>query len=100
MIQSKDSVTAEASDHSSEPWATLVSYDSQRDEIRLDLDTGSRYVIPRQLIEELRDCPTANMFDLTLIGDGEALASEADDVHIYVPGLIRDFVEFRVSGIP
>jgi hypothetical protein len=64
------------------------------------LDTGAVLVIPRGEIEELRDAPARHMSDLTFIGDGEALCSEADDVHIYVPGLVRDFARFtRTSPV-
>ena len=74
------------------PWATSVSYDAARDEISLVLDRGARLVVPRCSVAELRDLPAARIHDLTLIGDGEALASEADDVHVFVPGLVRDLI--------
>jgi hypothetical protein len=78
--------------HRPRPLASSVSYSDATDEIHLRLDGGITLVIPRRLIDELRDARADHMRDLTLIGDGEGLASEADDVHIFVPGLVRDLI--------
>ena len=74
------------------PLAGSVSYIAATDEIRLELKTGVALVVPRRLIDELRDAPASHMPDLTLIADGVVLASEADDIHIFVPGLVRDVI--------
>ena len=79
------------------PWATSVSFVAARNQVRLTLETGVELFIPRDTIEELADRPASHMRELTLLGNGEALASEADDVHIFVPGLVRDVVGFDAS---
>lgn len=77
-------------DHgSSAPRATAVQYDRASDQIRLVLTRGVTLVFPRKGIEELRDLSADHMENLSLIGDGEALVAEADDVHVFVPGLVR-----------
>ena len=77
------------------PFATSVAYDDGTDEIRIVLETGVVLTVSRHLVEELRDLPRSHMRDLSLIGEGEALASEADDVHIFFPGLLWDIVGFN-----
>ena len=81
------------------PWGTSVSYSRLRDEIRLVLDSGTCVVMPRKAIAELRALPQSHMRELELIADGEALALELDDVHIYVPGLVRDMTGYGSKGL-
>jgi hypothetical protein len=81
------------------PWGTAVSYSRVRDEIRLVLDSGTTVVMPRQSIAELRALPPSHMRKLELIGDGEALALDIDDVHIYVPGLVRDMTGYGSKAL-
>lgn len=90
----KDIVRLKPSDGADRPrpWATSVSYSAATDEISLVLNRGVTLVVPRSHVEELRDVPKSSLTHLTLIGEGEALAAEAEDVHIFVPGLVRDLV--------
>jgi hypothetical protein len=81
------------------PWGTSVAYSRARDEIRLVLDSGTSVVMPRSAIAELRSLPQSHMHQLELIADGEALALELDDVHIYVPGLVRDMTGYGTKGL-
>jgi hypothetical protein len=81
------------------PWGTSVSYSRGRDEVRLVLDSGTAVVMPRKAIAELRSLPQSHMYELELIADGEALALELDDVHIYVPGLVRDMTGYGSKGL-
>ena len=81
------------------PWGTSVSYSRTRDEIRLVLDSGTAVVMPRKAIAELRGLPQSHLKDLELIADGAALALEVDDVHIYVPGLVRDMTGYGLKGL-
>jgi hypothetical protein len=54
------------------------------------LQSGTALVMPRRSIAELRALPRSHMRLLELISDGQVLALDFDDVHIYVPGLVRD----------
>jgi hypothetical protein len=81
------------------PWGTSVSYSRSRDEVRLVLDSGTSVVMPRKAIAELRAVPQSHLRELELIADGEALALEVDDVHIYVPGLVRDMTGYGSKGL-
>ncbi len=81
------------------PWGTSVAYSRARDEIRLVLDSGTAVIVPRKAIAELRALPQSHMHELELIADGEALALELDDVHIYVPGLVRDMTGYGTTGL-
>jgi len=81
------------------PWATAVSYSPARDEIRLVLDSGSAIIMPRKAILELRGVPKSHLRELRLIGDGHALALDTDDVHIYVPGLVRDMTGYGAKAL-
>lgn len=71
-----------------------VTYSRVRDEIRLVLDSGTAVVMPRKAIRELRALPQSHMGRLRLISDGHVVALELDDVHIYVPGLVRDMTGY------
>ncbi|MEA2688649.1 MAG: hypothetical protein QOJ39_1226 [Candidatus Eremiobacteraeota bacterium] len=81
------------------PWGTSVSYSRARDEIRLVLDSGTSVAMPRKAIAELRALPQSHMHELELIDDGRALALDVDDVHIYVPGLVRDMTGYGSKGL-
>jgi hypothetical protein len=89
-----------AADRRPRPRAAAVSYDRASNEIRLMLRHGVTLAISRDVVAELRDLPADSMRCLTLIGDGEALACEAADVHVFVPGLVRDLVgDFMLNCI-
>ena len=81
------------------PWGTSVSYSRARDEIRLVLDSGTSVVMPRKAIFELRALPQSHMRELELIDEGRALALDVDDVHIYVPGLVRDLTGYGAKAL-
>lgn len=81
------------------PWGTSVSYSRARDEVRLVLDSGTSVVMPRAAIAELRALPQSHMRELELIDEGRALALEIDDVHIYVPGLVRDLTGYGSKAL-
>jgi hypothetical protein len=81
------------------PWGTSVSYSRGRDEIRLVLDSGTSVVMPRKAIAELRALPQSHMRELELMDDGRAIALDVDDVHIYVPGLVRDMTGYGSKGL-
>ena len=97
MKTSDDRATAKAK-RGSGPLARSVSYDAAADELRLHLISGITVAVPRDLVDELRDVPVAHMNALTLEGDGEVLVSEADDVHMLVPGLLWDLIRFDVPA--
>jgi hypothetical protein len=77
------------------PWARSVSYDAATDTVKLMLETGTTVVIPRDKIDELRDIPVSHMGELKVVADGEVLTLRADDVDIFVPGLLWDLVGFN-----
>ena len=81
------------------PWGTSVSYNRARDEVRLVLDSGTSVAMPRAAIAELRALPQSHMRELELIDEGRALALELDDVHIYVPGLVRDLTGYGAKAL-
>ena len=81
------------------PWGTAVSYSRSRDEIRLVLDSGTAVIMPRTAIDELSRLPRSHMDQLELIADGHALALDLDDVHIFVPGLVRDMTGYGKRGL-
>jgi Protein of unknown function (DUF2442) len=72
------------------PRASSIAYSSTRDEIRLVLEGGVTLVIPRSAVAEFRNVPKAHMRRLDLTPGGAAIALEEHDIHIFVPGLIRD----------
>jgi hypothetical protein len=81
------------------PRATSVSYRPARDEVRLVLTGSVTLLVPRAAIDELRDLPKSHLRHLRLTPGGGAVALDRDDVHISVPGLVRDLVGFeRVAG--
>lgn len=77
------------------PWARSLSFDRERDELRLMMESGITVMIPRNAIPELREVPASHMAHLTLLGDGELIELREDDVHILVPGLLWDLVGFN-----
>jgi hypothetical protein len=81
------------------PWAVRVSYRPRRDEVCLVLDGGASVVVPRTAIDELRDLPRAHMSEITLMSGGHAVAVERDDIHIYVPGLVRDLIGLGTQAV-
>jgi hypothetical protein len=81
------------------PWAVRVSYRPRRDEVCLVLDGGATVVLPRTAIDELRDLPQAHMSEITLMSGGHAVAVERDDIHIYVPGLVRDLTGIGTHAV-
>jgi hypothetical protein len=48
--------------------------------------------VPRVAIGELRQLPKAQLKQLELMGDGEAIALHSADVHISVRGLVRNLI--------
>ena len=56
-------------------------------------------VVPRNAIDELRDLPQAHLSEITLMSGGDAVAIERDDIHIYVPGLVRDLTGVGTRAI-
>jgi hypothetical protein len=81
------------------PSATAVSYSRARDEVRLMLDSGTALVTPRRSIAELRALPRSHMRVLELMSGGQVLALDSDDVHIYVPGLVRDLTGWGTEAV-
>lgn len=77
------------------PRATSVSYRPARDEVRLVLNSTVTLLVPRTAIDELRDLPKSHLRRLRLTPGGGAVALDTDDVHISVPGLVRDLVGFE-----
>ncbi len=80
------------------PRATSVSYAAARDELRLVLTGAVTLLAPRAAIEELRDVPKSHLRNLRLTPGGGAVALDEDDVHISVPGLVRDLVGFATQS--
>lgn len=76
-----------------------MSYSRARDEVRLVLDSGTSVTIPRKAIAELRALPQSHMRELELMDEGHAIALDLDDVHIYVPGLVRDMTGYGSKGL-
>ncbi len=74
------------------PYAVSVQYVALRDEVVLRLDTRVTMVIPRDAIDELREVPQSQLKRIELMGDGDAVAVHAADVHISVEGLVRDMI--------
>lgn len=74
------------------PYATAVRYAPSRDEIVLGLDTGVTLTVPRAAISELRLLPKAQLKQLELMGDGDAIALHGADVHISVRGLVGNLI--------
>jgi hypothetical protein len=80
------------------PRATAVSYRPASDEVRLVLAGAVTLLVPRTAIVELRDLPKSYLRRLRLTPGGGAVALDRDDVHISVPGLVRDLVGFRSAN--
>jgi hypothetical protein len=76
------------------PWARSVSYDAATDVVRLVLESGATVAAPRKAIGELRDLPASHMEELRVLSDGETLTLRADDVDIFIPGLLWELVGF------
>lgn len=71
-------------------YAVSLRYDRNDDAFILALRSGSRLAIPRIAIEELRDVPSAELENVVLSPEGGAVCYAPFDIHISVPGLVRD----------
>jgi hypothetical protein len=80
------------------PWARSVAYDQLADEVRLTLESGVTITVPRRLIPELCNVPPPDIGVLGLLGGGEALVSETNDAHVFIPGLLGSVTGLGVTA--
>ena len=88
-----DEAIEEASKHYSEiqrGYAVSLRYDRKQDAFILALRAGSKITIPRIAIEVLRDVKSSELDNVVLDDEGGAICYEPFDIHISVPGLVRD----------
>jgi hypothetical protein len=71
-------------------YAVSLRYDRRQDAFILALRAGSKLTIPRIAIEELRDVKSSELDNVVLDDEGGAVCYEPFDIHISVPGLVRD----------
>lgn len=77
------------------PRATSVSYRPARDEVRLVLTGAVTLLVPRTAIHELREPPEIPFAPPSAHARRGCGGPGSDDVHISVPGLVRDLVGFE-----
>lgn len=71
-----------------EPRARTARYDEQRKRIVVELKSGAAFAVPVALLDELDEASPVLLAQVEPISEGEALAWEALDVHISVPGIL------------
>lgn len=71
-----------------EPRARTARYDEQRGRIVVELKSGAAFAVPVGLLDELDEADPAHLAQVEPISGGEALAWEALDVHVSVPGIL------------
>jgi hypothetical protein len=74
-------------------WALGAQYDFVHDSVEISFRSGASISIPRRIIPAFaNDRPTGGV---TLL-DGETLECEAQDIQIFIPGLIEEIFGPRV----
>ena len=75
-----------------EPRATSVRYDPERDAIEIELIGGVAVRIPRHTIEELAAVPPADLIQLRISPAGYGIKLDRFDIAIGVQGLLASLV--------
>jgi len=75
---------------------TAARYIGRLDAIELEFVGGGMMTIPRHSIPEFADAPPSALSSLTVSPAGDALASRALDVDIYIPGLVEHVFGTRI----
>ena len=68
--------------------ATSVQYDPDRDAIEIELTDGAGVRLPRAMMKEFREVPTADMAKLRVSPAGYGIKLDEHDINISVHGLI------------
>ncbi|HEX7728551.1 MAG TPA: DUF2442 domain-containing protein [Terracidiphilus sp.] len=66
-----------------------VSYSKASDVIRLLLEDGATYSVPRRLLQGLSDARTSELRPIQVVGEGTGLLWPLLDVSHYVPALLQ-----------
>ena len=74
---------------SSGPVAVEASYDSTRDRVVVELDSGFSLGIPRRVLEGLRDASAVQLERVEILGPGTAIAWDEPDVSFTIAGLVQ-----------
>lgn len=74
--------------HWSEPRALSAEYDPATGRVRVELLNGSTFWFPTSIVQGLENATSAQLADMTLVGDGYAIHWEQIDEGIPVPALM------------
>jgi len=77
--------------------AKSIRYISKGDAFALAMRSGVEVLVPRASVDELCGVPKVELVDVTLTPGGDAIAFEALNVHISVPGLLREVLGFNTG---
>ena len=72
-----------------QPHAVSARYDAKSELIVVELTSGATFAFPPRLVEGLADAAPAQLAEVELLGDGEALHWETLDVDYSVAGLVN-----------
>jgi hypothetical protein len=78
-------------------YALSLQYNRETDAFTLGLRSGVRLMIPRLVIDELRDATANELEHVALSPNGGTILCESLDVDIFVPGLVRDITARRIG---
>ena len=84
----RDAIAAGGRRQATERRAAGVRYDPDRDAIEIELTDGAAVRLPRTMMEEFRDVPTADMARLRVSPAGYGIKLDEYDIGISVHGLI------------
>src|SRR4051812_21942884 len=72
-----------------QPHAVSARYDARSERLVVELTSGATFAFPPRLVQGLTDAAPAQLAEVELLGDGEALHWETLDVDYSVAGLVN-----------